>query len=141
MQDCAELCGLESSDPGSWQALEDGDFCVTKSSIPFYSIGPDHSIEQENRTMKVIGGITGITQKEATLDNFFLIAPELARLVKEFGELNGVSIKQQRTKHHGLVETARNRIFRNAGKMQNIILSQGNPSTEHQNEIVNLMTK
>ena len=132
---------LERSDPGTWQALQDGDFCVTKSSIPFCSIGPDHGIEQENRTMKVIRGITGITQKEATLDNVFLIAPELARLVNEFGELNGVSIKQQRTKHHDLVGTARNRIFRNAGKMQNIILSQGNPFTEHQNEIVNLMTK
>ena len=91
--------------------------------------------------MKVIGGITGITQKEATLDIFFLIAPELARLVNEFGELNGVSIKQQRTKHHGLVETARNRIFQNARKMQKIILSQGNPFTEQQKEIVNLMTK
>ena len=75
--------------------------------------------------MKIIGGITGITQKEATLDTFFLIAPELARLVNEFGELNGVIIKQQRTNHHDLVGTAGNRIFRNAAKMQNIILSQG----------------
>ena len=138
---CAEMWRLETSDPDTWKALEDGDFCVTKSSIPFCSIGPDHGIEQENRTMKVIGGITGITQKEATLDKFFLIAPELARLVNEFGDLNGVSIKQQRIKHHDLVGTARSRIFRNAGKMQNIILSQGNPFTIHQNEIVNLMTK
>ena len=78
---CAEMRKLETSDPATWKALEDGDFCVTKSSIPFCSIGPDHGIEHENRTMKVIGGITGITQNEATLDNFFLIAPELARLV------------------------------------------------------------
>ena len=76
---------LETSDPNTWKALEDGDFCVTKSIIPFCSIGPDRGIEQENRTMKVIGGITGITQKEAALDKCFLIAPELARLVNEFG--------------------------------------------------------
>ena len=132
---------LETSDPDTWKALENGDFCVTKSSIPFCSIGPDHGIEQENRTMKVIGGITGITQKKATLDKFFLIVPELARLVNEFGEFNGVSIKQERTKHHDLVGTARNRIFRNAENMKNIILSQGNPFTVHQDEIVNLMTK
>ena len=138
---CAEMRKLETSDPDTWKALEDGDFCVTKSSIPFCSIGPDHEIEQENRTMKVIGGITGITQKEATLDNVFLIAPELARLVNEFGEFNGVSIKQERTKHHDLVGTARNRIFHNAEKMKNIILSQGNPFTVHQDEIVSLMTK
>lgn len=138
---CAEMRKLETSDHDTWKALEDGDFCVTKSSIPFCSIGPDHGIEQENRTMKVIGGITGITQKEATLDKFFLIAPELARLVNEFGDLNGVSIKQERTKHHDLVGAARSRIFRNAEKMQNIILSQGNPFTVHQDEVVNLMTK
>ena len=113
---CAEMLKLETSDPDTWKALEDGDFCVMKSSIPFCSIGPDHGIEQENRTMKVIGGITVITQKEATLDKFFLIAPELARLVNEFGEFNGVSIDQECTKHHDLVGTARNRIFCNAEK-------------------------
>ena len=50
MQDCAEMCGLESSDPCTWQALEDGDFCVTKSNIPFCSIGPDNGIEQKNES-------------------------------------------------------------------------------------------
>ena len=34
-----------------------------------------------------------------------------------------------------------NRIFRKAVKMQNVILPQGNPFTEHTNEIVKLMTK
>ena len=138
---CAEMRKLETSDPATWKALEDGDFCVTKSSIPFCSIGPDHGIEHENRTMKVIGGITGITQNDATLDKFFLIAPELARLVKEFGDLNSVSVKQQRTKHHDLVGATRSRVFCNAEKMQNIIMSQGNPFTDHQNDVVNLMTK
>ena len=76
--------------------------------------------------MKVIGGNYRYhTEKEATLDNFFLIAPELSRLVNGFGDLNGVIIKQQRTNHHDLVGTAENRLFRKAAKMQNIILSQG----------------
>ena len=60
--------------------------------MPFSSVGLNHGIEQENRTMKVIGEITGITQKEATLVKFFLFAPELANLVIVFVELNEVSI-------------------------------------------------
>jgi len=39
-------------------------------------------MEHEIRGMKVLGGITGITQAESSLENFFLIAPELSRLVK-----------------------------------------------------------
>ena len=35
----------------------------------------NQGIEQENRTLKVIGGIVGITQNEKALDKFFLIAP------------------------------------------------------------------
>ena len=103
---------LETSDPSTWKALDDVDFCVTKSSIPFCSIGPDRGIEQENRTMKVIGGITGITQKEATLDKCFLIAPELARLVNEFGWRQYQTRAQQSTMtSFELPETG---LFRNA---------------------------
>ena len=58
-----------------------------------------------------------------------------------FGGLNRFSIKRQHTKHYDLVGTARSRIFRNAGEMQNITLSQDNTYTIQQNEIVNLMTK
>ena len=49
------------------------------------SIAPDdQGIEQEIRTLKVIGGIVGITQNEKAFDKFFLVAPELYQLVHEF---------------------------------------------------------
>ena len=50
---------------------------MTKGVAGFTAIAPDQGIEQENRTLKVIGGIVGITQNEKALDKFFLIAPEL----------------------------------------------------------------
>ena len=43
-------------------------------------------VQQEHRTLKVIGGIVGITQNEKALDTFFLIAPELFNLLHEFAE-------------------------------------------------------
>ena len=48
-----------------------GNFCVTKGLAGFTSIAPDHGIEQENRRLKVMGGIIGITQNEKALDKFF----------------------------------------------------------------------
>ena len=40
--------------------------------------------KSKNRTLKVIGGIVGIAQNEKALDKFFLIAPELSKLLHEF---------------------------------------------------------
>ena len=39
---------------------------------------------QSPLTLKVIGGIIGITQHEKVLDNFFITAPELYKLLYEF---------------------------------------------------------
>jgi len=60
-----------------------GHFCVTKGVAGFTSIASDHGIEQENRKLKVIGGIFGITQNDKALDKFFLIAPELSKALHE----------------------------------------------------------
>ena len=58
-----------------------GNFCVTKGLAGFTSIAPDHGIEQENRRLKVMGGIIGITENEKALNKFFLIAPELSKML------------------------------------------------------------
>ena len=57
---------------------------MTKGVAGFTSIASDQGIEQENRTLKMIGGIIGITQNEKALDKFFLVAPELSKLLHEF---------------------------------------------------------
>lgn len=41
--------------------------CVSKSNIKFTSMEPDHRIEQENKELKVSGGLIGITQEELAL--------------------------------------------------------------------------
>ena len=72
----------ERQHPDLWAEFMKGNFCVTKGVAGFTSISPDQGIEQENRTLKVIGGIVGITQNEKALDKFFLIAPELSKLLQ-----------------------------------------------------------
>ena len=77
-----------------------GNFCVTKSVAGFTSMTPDQGIEQENRTLKVMGGIVRITQNEKTLATFFLIAPELSKLRHEFAAKYGSDNNDKRTQHH-----------------------------------------
>ena len=52
----------------------EGGFCVGKSEVPFTSICADHGIEQENRSMKVMGGIKGIDNARISVDDYFLSA-------------------------------------------------------------------
>ena len=49
-----------------------GNFRETKGVAGFSSIAPDQGIQTENRTLKVIGGIVGITQNEKALVKCFL---------------------------------------------------------------------
>ena len=51
----------ERQHPDLWAEFMKGNFCVTKGVAGFTSIAPDQGIEQENRTLEVIGGIVGIT--------------------------------------------------------------------------------
>ena len=48
-----------------------------KGVAGFTSVAPYHAIEHENRALKVIGGIVGITKNEKALDKLFLIALEM----------------------------------------------------------------
>jgi len=97
----ANMHKLEVSDPCIWEEFVKGNFCVKKSTIAFTSIGVDHAIEHVNRSMKVMGGIRGLTQKPDALNRFFLISPELARLSKE-AEIMADCTTQVRTHHHDL---------------------------------------
>jgi len=91
----AEMYSLKESDPDVWTEFSQGHFCVKKSQVPFCSIGVDHALEHVNRSMKVKGGLSGITQKPAALLRFFLIAPELARLSEEVMQMAGMSSSQR----------------------------------------------
>ena len=50
-----KMFSLKEKDPDTWQMFHQGNFSVNKTSIPFFAIGVDHVIEQENRAVKVLG--------------------------------------------------------------------------------------
>lgn len=48
------------------------------------AIGADHTIEHEIKCMKVRGQIKGVTNNQAALDQYFLIAPEVNKILNNF---------------------------------------------------------
>ena len=135
----AKMQELEKTAPSVWHEFMQGNFCVKKSCVPFTSIGVDHAIEHVNRSMKVMGGIRGITQKPAALTRFFLIAPELARLSKEAEDL-AVVTEEGRNKHHDLTPAAVHRQEQRISKLK-IYMRDNNPLQIDGDNLQNFVTK
>ena len=116
---------------------------MTKGVAGFTAIAPDQGIEQETRTLKVIGGIVGITQNEKALDKFFLIAPELSKLLHEFAAEYGSDNNDKRTQHHEIAGGKLSRMMKNARKLTDVFREHGDPfmAPEDEDEIYSLLTK
>ena len=76
----AEIASLETSDPEIYAEFIQGNWVVNKNlSVPFCALGADHGLEHINRSMKVTGGLVGISLNPSSRSKFFLIAPELSK--------------------------------------------------------------
>ena len=130
----AEMNKLKAMDPETWTALQNGDFAVRKSGIPFSDMFVDQTLEQKIREIKVTGGITGITQDDEALDRFFLIAPEVTRIVKEFQDHYSIGDKSSslKTEHYQLTGSMAVCVHHNAAKIKASIIEHcgGNPFAE-----------
>ena len=135
----ARMYELKTTDPEIWEELNNGNFCVKKSTTAFCSIGVDHALEQENRKMKVLGGLTGITRQPATLARFFLVAPELARLSSEVESSCGVK-ETTRSRHHQLDPAVRKRHEDRINSLRPVI-EENNPFDFEGTELLNMVTK
>ena len=97
----ADMHALKTDHPDTWRELEEGNISVTKSTIPFVSIGADHACEQLNRLFKADAGLTGISNNANARQRFFLATPELSILTKDFKN-QFHSTDEQAAKHHVL---------------------------------------
>ena len=132
----------EHQHPEIWAEFMKGHICVTKGVAGFTSICPDHGIKQENRELKVIGGIVGITQNEKSLDKYFLIAPWLSNVQHEFEKEYCTGNMSTRTEHHELRGGKLSRITQNAVKLWGVFHEHGNPfKSNDEDEIYKLITK
>ena len=113
-----------------------------KSGIPFTAIGSDHGIEQENRALKVIGGIKGIANSEVTLNEYFLTAVEMGNIVNNFCETCGIDENQSRKRdeHHQLTGSKNAMIETNCTKLSHVF-SEHDVIFDGQDSVYNILTK
>ena len=99
----AEMQVLPESDPEIYGEFLDGNWVVNKNpNTPFCALGADNALEHINRSMKVSGGLVGITLNPSARAKFFLIAPELARLSEQAKSMAGISFTTSGSHHHAL---------------------------------------
>ena len=58
---------LQSKDPETWDSFLDVNLSVSKSLVSFFSIGVDHALEQENKSMNIQGRIKRVGNNESAL--------------------------------------------------------------------------
>ena len=142
----AEMASLEASDPSIHQEFMNGNWVVNKNNrVSFCAVGADNTLEHLNRSMKVSGGLVGITQNESARAKFFLIAPELARLSSEAKSMAGVSLHTPE-QHHTLSAAIVAREDKGVQQLVAAIKSFTNPFSVSKysasnNDLYNLVTK
>ncbi|KAG1662607.1 hypothetical protein GQR58_020866 [Nymphon striatum] len=109
----ADMLELQST----WSFLDKGNFVISKHSVPFTAIDPDHAIEQEHKKMKMKGGFIGITGNKQAMEKHFVIAPTLSRIVQEFKEYAGIDNRRACSLHHELTSEKSSKLVRNAAKL------------------------
>ena len=119
----------------SWMAI----FVSTKAKFHFFAIGPDHTIEQVNRVMKILGGLKGLTQNPSAMARWFLVSHELSRLASEAEKLVGVC-EQNSTQHNDLSISSLEHYEHNVEKLRET-MKINNPFLVTEEELVNIMTR
>ena len=111
---------LKENDEMSWQYLKDN-FSINKTGIPFFPIGSDHALEQDNKLLKVNGWVVGLTQNPTALHRFCLISPSLASLCSQFLKNSRIIDKSTKLKHYRLVASINKRISVHVSKVINML--------------------
>ena len=95
-----------------------------KSKVPFTSIGADHGIELENRSIKVI---KGISNSSINLDEYFLSRAEISNIITSSCVKFGISESEacKREDHHQLSGSKNSRIRNNVSKISDVFSTYG----------------
>ena len=109
---------------------------MNKSTHLFSSIAIDQGHEQNNATMKIDGGIVGLTQDPDSLLRWALAGSETIRIISEFEySIIGKEDTSGNTKHHEQTQAHKKRFVHQVKSLVQVIKSQGNPFEDTRNLI------
>ena len=136
----AEMTALKEEDPETLHYLEAGLWAPKKGGRNFCCLGADEALEQENRKMKVTGGLVGITLQPQALTKYFLTAPYTTKLTAEVREASH-SQRHGSDKHHELGGNASCRQKASAVALKKAFKDFTVPFQCEGPELLNLVTK
>lgn len=135
------IAEMKSMKSALTKEFRDGNRVVNKNmDIPFCALGADHALKHINRSMKVAGGLIGITLNPKARTKFFLIAPELAKLAGEARQVARIS-SDTHSRHHALSKSVLLRQEKNTDALTTILRSSANPFNWDSADLCNFMTK
>ena len=108
---------LEEDDKDTWDYLKEN-FSAVKSEVPSTSIGSDYALEQENKNLKVNGGITGLTQIPSMLSRFCLFTPVISSLLDDYMKKYDIQHIWKRKSHYQLTRSHLKRLCDNVIKLK-----------------------
>ena len=115
------MIDLNEKDQEIWEVLQRGNFSVKKSSVPFSAVETDHGLKQQNRQMKVLGGIKGIANSQTALDECFMTAGELSLLLDQFADHYHLRNSRNTKVHYKLFGSKNKTISDNTQKLPQIL--------------------
>lgn len=96
----ADMTNLQNDAPEVHKEFLDGNFSVQHSCRAFSSVWTDMALEQSvNRDVKIAGGLTGITRKEAARDRWFLTLHINSIIANLLTSMENVQSKLNCSKH------------------------------------------
>ena len=97
---------------------------LDKTLIPFSAIVVDHAINQENKAVKLLGGIKVIANNPKALDEYFLTVSEMGNTIEDFYKVCNIQNEvQKRTRHYQLTVSKNQRINDNVKKISEVFCS------------------
>jgi len=112
----SEMYSMKEDDLISWEFLKTGNFCVNKSTTSFCALGTDHALEQENRKLKFLGGISRIANNITAMDDYFIATPILNNICDRFSSMF-ISTGNIKDEHHQLTVSANESCYNNVNKL------------------------
>ena len=112
---------------------------MTKSEIPFVSIRADHACQHVNKLLKVHCGLIGISNNPNSRQRFFIAAPELSNLPKEF-KSQFSNVNNNVSCHHDLSPAEVKRYHKSTTKIKIVISARGNPFAVEGQSLYNFIT-
>ena len=112
---------------------------MIKSQEPFFALGTDHALEQENRKIKVFGGICVIANCKNTLENYSLFSLLFGNASEQLCNYFGI-LQDDRSIHYQLGGSVNSRYFNKTEKL-NTIFANYDVVFSSTTDVYNVITK